>query len=598
MPFLAVIWNPDEGRSMAAAHDIENHIRRHAPHAAVHPVGRGCLLYGLAAEGNGNAIVPFASKNGCGAIFGRLFPRRPSFGTHLPLKSLDADAVPILANRGERLITDYWGAYVAFLDCGDGLTVLTEPTSSLPCFYCTRMGVTLVFSHLEACPLPDWIRFEVDFSFITVLLAYDKIQTGRSGLLNVRELAGGCRLHISKKGSKEELLWDPRKVAKDRLNLSPSGAATRLEETVSNVVGSWSKAYPVVALNLSGGLDSAIVAACMSQEKDQTDLMAVHFILGGGDPSEVVYARTIANDLRLKLLECPVDPSRPLPLPEYHPRSVRPFREFLGRSQDAQYRRELGLNDRTIFTGQGGDHLFLETRDPRIFADYLRQNGPGTQTGRELLAAARVSGTSIWQVLAQSLPEILFRSGDAGVLRGIEQRITELNRTAHAQLQPTDLLPVWALEGIGLPPVKFAQVASLVHMIQIRDGLALPDTSETIHPLISQPLVELCLRLPAYLLCHGGQSRGMARRAFKGRVPDQVRLRRSKGDASRFYIAQVKANRNLIADTLLNGTLVSQGLIRRQAIEAALTPRVYGVNASGRMILVYYAIEAWLSRWT
>ncbi len=131
MPFLAVIWNPDEGKSTAAAHDIEQHIARHAPHAAVHPVGRGCSLYGLAAEGNGNAILPFAGKNGCGAIFGKVFSRGPSFGARVPLKSLDADAVPILANRGERLITDYWGAYVAFLDSGDGLTICNR-TDILP----------------------------------------------------------------------------------------------------------------------------------------------------------------------------------------------------------------------------------------------------------------------------------------------------------------------------------------------------------------------------------------------------------------------------------------------------------------------------------
>jgi asparagine synthase (glutamine-hydrolysing) len=80
--------------------------------------------------------------------------------------------------------------------------------------------------------------------------------------------------------------------------------------------------------------------------------------------------------------------------------------------------------------------------------------------------------------------------------------------------------------------------------------------------------------------------------------PIASRLRRSKGDASRFNIQQLKANRDLLADTLMNGALVANGLIDRSDVEAALRPSSYGVDTFGRMILVCYVIEAWLSRWT
>ena len=201
-------------------------------------------------------------------------------------------------------------------------------------------------------------------------------------------------------------------------------------------------------------------------------------------------------------------------------------------------------------------------------------------------------------MLAESLSHLVAGPRETAAIRSIRERQTGLNRLTHERLDASDLLPVWACVPEGLPPAKFAQVSGLAHMIQIRESLALPGTDETVHPLISQPLVELCLQLPAYLLCHGGRGRGLVRQAFAGRLPDQIRLRRSKGDASRFYTEQLKANRDLLADTLMNGALVANGLINRADVEAALRPGSYGVDTFGRMILVCYVIEAWLGRWT
>ena len=596
---LALIWDPADPDAAAAASDIDAHVLRGAPEAERHTVGAGCVLNDLAPGARGRHVLYIPVGARTGAVFGRLFQRTSPPTPGRPLTVLDQEAGRRISNsRGASLMTDYWGAYLVFLPGSDGTFVLTEPTSSIPCFYCQARGVTLVMSHLEVCPLPDWIRFEPNLDFITNLLAYDKIQTGQSGLRGLRELAGGCRLHVSRGQAREDALWDPRQVARNALEPPSEEAAACLRETVTSVVRTWGQAYPRVALNLSGGLDSAIVAACLMQDRYALDMRAVHFILQGGDPPEDVQARAVAGDLGIALAECPVDPSDPLPPPDSHPLSARPFREFLGRQADVERRQALGLTGRTVFTGQGGDHLFLETRDPLIFADYLRRHGLGRQTAHELLAAARLSGHSIWRVLAESLSPFLAGPHETAAIRSLRERQTGLNRLTHARLATSDLLPVWACVPGGLPPAKFAQISSLAHMIQIRESLALPGSDATVHPLISQPLVELCLQLPAYLLCHGGRGRGLVRQAFAGRLPDQIRLRRSKGDASRFYIEQLKANRDLLADTLMNGALVANGLINRADVEAALRPGSYGVDTFGRMILVCYVIEAWLGRWT
>jgi asparagine synthase (glutamine-hydrolysing) len=114
---------------------------------------------------------------------------------------------------------------------------------------------------------------------------------------------------------------------------------------------------------------------------------------------------------------------------------------------------------------------------------------------------------------------------------------------------------------------------------------------------MSQPLIELCLRLPVYLLSLGGVSRGLARQAFKGHLPDRVRLRMTKGEATRYFIDQLRLNRPLLLETLVDGELVSHGIVDRKDVETFLQEDQFLTHPAGRMILVYYAIEAWLRTW-
>ena len=49
------------------------------------------------------------------------------------------------------------------------------------------------------------------------------------------------------------------------------------------------------------------------------------------------------------------------------------------------------------------------------------------------------------------------------------------------------------------------------------DPLGQGNEAERISPLFSQPLMELCLRIPTYVLTEGGWDRAVARRAFYAR---------------------------------------------------------------------------------
>ena len=166
------------------------------------------------------------------------------------------------------------------------------------------------------------------------------------------------------------------------------------------------------------------------------------------------------------------------------------------------------------------------------------------------------------------------------VYANLTSRRTRVNKRAHDGLDPASLLPLWARSPEGTAPAKFAQVVSLVHMVQVRSTLLPTGSLPFIHPLISQPLIETCLEIPAYTLCAGGWPRGLARQAMGGLIPDGIRLRRSKGDASRFFIDQLNTNQALLAGTLLEGALVAGGFIDRADIERFLQPGEYKIQAS------------------
>ena len=66
----------------------------------------------------------------------------------------EARTAAIVDSRGEWLVRNAWGNYVAFV--ADPLTghtwVLKDPCGSLPCFSTTFRGVTIAFSAIADCP--------------------------------------------------------------------------------------------------------------------------------------------------------------------------------------------------------------------------------------------------------------------------------------------------------------------------------------------------------------------------------------------------------------------------------------------------------------
>jgi len=251
----------------------------------------------------------------------------------------------------------------------------------------------------------------------------------------------------------------------------------------------------------------------------------------------------------------------------------------------------------SYLTGQGGDHLFHAAETSLGLSDYLRRHGLGPDLISELTNSARLSKLSVWRVLRDTLPDMIGKTHTSSLLGAIAARRTPLNTAALDIFDPVYAFPDWARTPGGVPPGKFDQVSGILHMIQVQERLFAEDAREVVNPLMSQPLIELCLRLPVYLLSLAGVSRGLARKAFEGRLPDLVRLRMTKGEATRYFVDQLRLNLSMVRDCLMDGELVAHGIVQRRDVETFLREDQFLTHPAGRMILVYYAIEAWLRTW-
>jgi asparagine synthase (glutamine-hydrolysing) len=87
------------------------------------------------------------------------------------------------------------------------------------------------------------------------------------------------------------------------------------------------------------------------------------------------------------------------------------------------------------------------------------------------------------------------------------------------------------------------------------------------HPLLSQPLMEVCLQIPTYLLVRGGRERGLARQAFADRLPPQIVRRRDKGSIVSHATEMIRQSEEFLRELLLGGVLAGAGIVDRSDLE-------------------------------
>ena len=461
---------------------------------------------------------------------------------------------------GRSLLSAKWGNYVAFLRDEGTVTVLRDPSAAIPVYHCDAGGVRAFFSHAEVAADLGLDACEVDEEFLRQWLTYPYLRTVRTGLAGVGELLPGTAATCRDGQSTTVPLWTPWiAAAPGRQIVDFEEGARRLRQTILGTVPPQLRDVDMPVLELSGGLDSSIVGACLAAAG--LNFQAANFVTRMSDGDERDYARIVAAALKVPLAELHED-ALPLDLAPAGERALRPalspVLQPLNRAFSA-FAQTCGSG--SFVTGAGGDNIFcyLTTASPVL--DAAKDMGL-RQAFSTLRDVAELAGCTIW-----TAGRVAFRK-HRGRARRPRWKRDERFLAGPARAGEPDPHP-WLDGPADARPGKIEHVDSLVRAQHFLDP-RYPGGEVLFHPLISQPLMELCLAIPTWLWLRGGRNWAVARAAFAGLLPEEILLRRTKGRLESMCARAYAANREALAGLLLDGELATRGLLDLTALEAYL----------------------------
>jgi asparagine synthase (glutamine-hydrolysing) len=594
--YVGFVWDPSDPRAKETCGSLSRTMRG-APvwRAVVDLPGLSVFCAGESVAANTAQVLTDAA----GVVLGTLFERELDGASYRRASIDGAAARRVHRTHGRELVERYWGRYVAFIHDAAAATtwVLRDPTGDLDCMTTEHRGVRIFFSMMEDCPPLDQLSFSFDWDYLAASIAIPLPQGYRTGLREIsRVLAGEC-LELRPDGSSSGFYWHPFEIiAGERID-DADRAASLLHDTTMACVHTWASCYDRILNLLSGGLDSSIIVGCLKTAAAKPTVTNLHmFYAAGSGGDERHYARAATAMAGLPLLEYELDANASVQQIYDIPRTAEPVSTLIELGNLAKRRdiwRELGIG--AMFGGSGGDQLLFQNGSRFACPDYVFERGLRPGLFRVALDAAYMEDEVVWDLLLRGVRDAI--SGEPRALLlgkpavfdmlapDMRERIAEQRLHLHPWLSsPRKVAPgkLWQIRGLSKPYGMTCSFADL-------------SDPEDIHPLLSQPLLELCLRIPTYVLASGGVDRALARRAFAAEVPRPILQRRIKGEVHLFPKDLYAKNRAFIRDLLLSGMLVNERILDRQRIERALndSPDTSDL-ASPTLLLLFASTEAWL----
>ena len=605
--FIALICESDNSATIAAAKHLGAQLHASSRWQRAIDQERVRVFFAGGMPGADEARV---LPNSSGVILGTLFIHATAGGSASPRVVLsESNCRQILGTRGQHLIQHYWGRYVAVMcdPATDEIRILRDPSGHMPCYLTRSCGVRIYFSHLEDCMRTGVAHFSINWDYLLTRVVLLGLQCRETALREVEEVqCGQCDL-VTRDSSASTFYWNPCAIAREACIDDPVEAEQSLKATATACVGSWAAAHPSILHRLSGGLDSSIVLCCLRDSQSASRITCVTYYPEDEDvrcdSDECGYAREMARAAGCDLVEVPRIPCSQLDCaldPGYFP--VPMIIRGRNVAENAIERRLAHERSATArFGGEGGDQIFFQAPVRASVGDRVWHRGVTVPAFRAAWDVAEAEQLSIWAVLRRALAEGCGRAAwnptqeltrtaefvSADAVRAVQASGTLLSRFSHP----------WFQAGFGVPHGKLWQIMWLSTCPRLHAPLDHEQDAQRVEPLTSQPLLDLCLRIPTYILASGGQSRGLARRAFSGQLPENVRARQLKGSIESFIRRTIVGNIRFVRDTLLDGVLVREKLLDRGKLETALCGRPERIAAAPGAIFDYLAVEAWTRRW-
>lgn len=487
----------------------------------------------------------------------------------------------------EFLLEQCWGDYVLFQAARGGAEtaiVLRDPSGGVPCLCSAGGGLRFVTSDIALATGAGLHRPRIDWDFIAWCLQFPHAMTDRTALPGIRELLPGCMLRACSSATSVEQAWSPWDfVAGSERFRDPAEAVEAVRQGVRTAVRAWAGIDRSVLLELSGGLDSSILAACLRDTCAAVSCCTLLTPVPGADERQ--YAGLMAGTLGVPLrveelgfgLACY---DAPPPQGSVSPR-INVLQHAVNQAMTA-----IGASEAVAshFSGGGGDTIFCYLGNAAPAADACRELGAraGLKAVHEL---SRLHQCTFWHAARLTLAKLM-------------RAPTPASKPDHTLLPPdvAALPPArhpWLKAPPGALPGDCRRIEHLAGTQLYRHTIQ-RGPRELRLPLLSQPVVEACLKAPAWMWIAGGRNRSVARAAFASDLPPPILHRRSKGDFAQYLGAAWRRNREGIRDFLLEGELQARGLLDADGIRAFFQRRLPPRDQSFHRLFELCTVESWV----
>jgi asparagine synthase (glutamine-hydrolysing) len=484
------------------------------------------------------------------------------------------------------------------------LLIARDRVGKKPLFYSARGGSLSFASELTALMADEEIPREIDMAAIDCYLAYGYIQAPRSIWRAVKKLPPAHTLTWEDGRERVERYWSldySRKL---------DAPLPELEEELRERVGAAVRRrmvadVPLGAL-LSGGVDSAIVVAEMAAASSRP---VKTFSIGfeQDEYNELPLARLTAERFGTEHEELAVEPNAI----EIVPKLIRHYGEPFADSSaiPSFYLAELTRRQVTVaLNGDGGDESF---------AGYLRYVANSLSGGLDLVPRPLRRG-------AAAAAGRLLAIGDARGLRGYGRRfLTSIGEDAPLRYadhlcifnraERRELLGAAATEAIEretadviagpwraasgrdrLDVLLETDVQTYLpgDLLVKMDIASMAYSLEARSPLLDHELMQFAASLPARSKARRLGKKWILRRAYRGRVPDQVLDGRKRGFGVPLGAWFRGELRGFTRDVLLDPATLSRGLVGEAPVRALLERHDAGADRS-MQIWALLALELW-----
>lgn len=485
-----------------------------------------------------------------------------------------------------------WGRYVAVLrkPRGPAVAIYRDPSGGLDALSWRSGGLVIVASDtdtlLEAAP-PAGLA--IDWPRLGMALRDSAALAGHCPLSGVLTATPGALRDLETRA--ETMVWRPAAWARQGLaNTAETrqGLIDAVDQAVERQAGPGAR----VVAELSGGLDSSIVGGALLKATDVRVVQWLHYFVEDSAGDERSYARAAAHHLGVTLTEASKSTfGLNLGAMAQAASAMRPSRAVIDSHYDIDMAERCSQRGAShIFTGMGGDTIFMQGGSPLLAADaYWRR--PIWRAGLgPALSVARHAKRSVWSVWR--------RAQLARFSLGPTPHVSETSHLSEAVRGAAPPRHAWLDDLDGVAPAKRRQIGHLAHQLLVGGRSLRGRHVQIINPLLSQPVMETCLSLSAMAQTNGGDDRAMARQAFRDRLAPEIFARRSKGDLGRHYGRAIAEDLAAVRDLLLDGALAGAGLLDRQPLEAMLTEERLIWQGPYREIVEMVLLEHWARSWT